>query len=329
MNEIFFSLIVPVYNVSAYLKDCLESLSSQEGGGFEVLLVNDGSTDESEAICLEYAEKAPFFRYYSKENGGLSSARNFGIEKARGEYLLFIDSDDFLPEREFLAQTSVLLKNTGADLAMFLPVEFNETLSAIVKRHAANGFPVGEAFDARSMIDLLYSSENPYITMAQTKIIRREYLIRHCLYFTEGIYHEDDEWVARVLLTDPKTVLSDAEGYGYRHRAGSIITSTALEKRIKRCTDRFKIADRILGIGNVLDHRQCVTYFTEYYFSAVSDFCKLGDPAEFIAAEGPENVFRAMKRSLSKKHRLLSLYAKVFGKKAAKKAMAKKFKKAI
>lgn len=329
MNELFFSIIVPVYNVSAYLKECLESLASQEGGGFEVVLVNDGSTDESESICLDYVAKYSFFRYYAKENGGLSSARNFGIEKARGEYLLFIDSDDFLSKRDFLSQMAVLLKGAEVDFAMFLPVEFNEDRSAVVKRHAANGFFVGEPFDAQSMIDALYSSENPYITMAQTKIIRREYLTRHCLYFTEGIYHEDDEWVARVLLTDPKTILSEAEGYGYRHREGSIITSTAFEKQVKRCGDRLKIADRILGIGNVCKHRQCVTYFTAYYFNALSDFCKLGDPDDFIEAEGPENVFRAMKWSLSKKHRLLYLYAKVFGKRAAKKAMIKKLKKAI
>ena len=98
------SVIVPVYNVSAYLPRCLESLVAQTLTEYEVILVNDGSTDASGEICQTYADKYPaLIQYYEKENGGLSDARNYGLPYATGQYVLFIDSDDYV-EPEMLAR---------------------------------------------------------------------------------------------------------------------------------------------------------------------------------------------------------------------------------
>ena len=96
MENQLISVIVPVYNVEEYLKQCLDSILEQTFSNYEVILVNDGSTDSSGLICQEYAEKDARIRYFEKENGGLSDARNYGIEQAQGEYLTFVDSDDFL-----------------------------------------------------------------------------------------------------------------------------------------------------------------------------------------------------------------------------------------
>lgn len=96
MNKPTFSIIVPVYNTEAYLRPCLDSIVAQTYADFEVIMVDDGSDDGSAAICKEYTESDNRFSYYFKENGGVSSARNVGIEKARGEWLFFIDSDDTL-----------------------------------------------------------------------------------------------------------------------------------------------------------------------------------------------------------------------------------------
>ena len=330
MNEISFSLIVPAYNVAAYLKDCLDSLVSLSGSNFEVIIANDGSTDNGEAICLEYAEKYPFIRYFYKENGGLSSARNFGINQAKGDYLWFIDSDDFLLNNDCLIKFSELLKDHPVDLALFLPLEFNEDRTAVVIQHPATRFPLKKTFCADAIIDDLYASENPYITMAQTKLIRRQYLLEHNLYFTENTYHEDDEWIARVLLTNPTLVLSDLEEYGYRHRGNSIVTSTNPAKRLKRYYNKLKIADTILGSEGICRYRNCVTYFMAYYIGAVSDICRCDGEAErFLDTPDPENVFRTIRYSLSRKHRWLYLYAKIFGIKNAKKFMVKKLKQQI
>lgn len=90
------SVIVPVYNVEPFISSCLDSLSKQIYQNFEVLMINDGSTDNSGVICQEYTESDSRFHYYRKENGGLSDARNAGIARAQGEFISFVDSDDWI-----------------------------------------------------------------------------------------------------------------------------------------------------------------------------------------------------------------------------------------
>lgn len=113
-----YSVIVPVYNAEATLRRCLDSLADQNFDDYELLLINDGSTDGSDAICREYAAAYPQIRYFAKENGGVSSARNLGLEQAAGENILFVDSDDYVSENYFAALSRALEKN-AADLLMF------------------------------------------------------------------------------------------------------------------------------------------------------------------------------------------------------------------
>ena len=96
MEKELISIIVPIYNVEKYLRQCLESISEQTYKNFECLLINDGSPDNSAEICREYVEKDARFRYFEKENGGLASARNLGIKYSKGKYISFIDSDDWV-----------------------------------------------------------------------------------------------------------------------------------------------------------------------------------------------------------------------------------------
>lgn len=111
MENQLISVIVPVYNVEEYLKQCLDSILEQTFSNYEVILVNDGSTDSSGLICQEYAEKDSRIRYFEKENGGLSDARNYGIEQAQGEYLTFVDSDDFLDKMHLNVLYTALVNN--------------------------------------------------------------------------------------------------------------------------------------------------------------------------------------------------------------------------
>lgn len=96
MNNPLVSVVVPVYNVSSYLEQCLDSVVNQTYKNLEIILVDDGSTDDSGAICDRYAEKDSRIQVIHKENGGLSSARNVGLERITGEWALFIDSDDWI-----------------------------------------------------------------------------------------------------------------------------------------------------------------------------------------------------------------------------------------
>ena len=98
----FFSIVVPVYNVEKYLKECIDSILSQTFTDFELILVDDGSKDESPLICDEYAQKDERIKVIHKPNGGQAEARNVGTETAAGQYIIYIDSDDFIIENTFL-----------------------------------------------------------------------------------------------------------------------------------------------------------------------------------------------------------------------------------
>ena len=141
-----YSVIIPVYNAEGTLRRCLDSLINRRFSDYELLLINDGSTDNSDAICREYADTYSCIRYFVKENGGVSSARNLGLEQAKGEYILFVDSDDYVSENYF-ASLSDALENAAADLLLFgyrnfggvstewdTGVFYEETESGVAKR---------------------------------------------------------------------------------------------------------------------------------------------------------------------------------------------------
>lgn len=124
-----YSLIIPVYNAEATLRRCLDSILKQSFDEYEILLINDGSTDGSDAVCREYANKYPQIKYLTKENGGVSSARNVGLDRAKGEYILFVDSDDYVSENYF-STISKNIEERDPDLLMFGYRNFGGTSTA-------------------------------------------------------------------------------------------------------------------------------------------------------------------------------------------------------
>lgn len=123
-----YSVIIPVYNAETTLRRCLDSLVNQQFSDYELLLINDGSTDNSNAICREYADACPQIRYFAKENGGVSSARNIGLAQAQGEYILFADSDDYVSE-DYFARISENLANDVPDMLIFAYRNFGSVSS--------------------------------------------------------------------------------------------------------------------------------------------------------------------------------------------------------
>ena len=123
-----FSTIVPVYNVEKYLAKCIESILNQTNQDFELLLVNDGTKDNSQKIIDEYVAKYPDKVYgFVKENGGLSDARNYGVERAKGEYIIFIDSDDYVDDELLEKVNDAIEKNAGVDVVGYNLVDVDES----------------------------------------------------------------------------------------------------------------------------------------------------------------------------------------------------------
>ena len=117
MQNYLISIIIPIYNGDKYIRRCLESILSQSYDNYEVLMINDGSTDDTETICRSYSKRDSRFKYYKKANGGVSSARNFALKKCKGKYISFIDADDYISSI-FLEQAVFLLEHTNSDIYM-------------------------------------------------------------------------------------------------------------------------------------------------------------------------------------------------------------------
>lgn len=229
MGKTRFSFIVPVYNVKKYLKRCIDSLLRQTLSADEILLIDDGSTDGSEVLCDEYAREYPFIKVHHKKNGGLSSARNYGIMHSNGDYILFVDSDDCVQEDLCRELNEALKKYGEADLLSFDGVERCGDDRTRLRR-----IPQEKESVCRGSEYLLqgYKTRNMNV-QAWLYAYRRDFLIDHKLFFVEGILHEDVEFMPRVLLEAEKVIILPGIYYQYIVRSGSISTGKNKEKNIQ------------------------------------------------------------------------------------------------
>ena len=185
-----FSIVVPIYNAGQYLAKTLCAIKKQDFTDFEALLVDDGSSDNSADICLSFSDKDERFHLYRKNNGGVCSARNYGIEKADGEYLLFIDSDDIV-EPTMLSSCFKQIKKQGADILLF-GMQFDiEKQGEIVRSYRKRCASM--LFDARQL-DEYYKElyENNYITSMCNRVTKMQLIKDNNVRFNEKITNYED-----------------------------------------------------------------------------------------------------------------------------------------
>ena len=206
-----YSVIIPVYNVEKYIERCVFSVIKQTMDDYEIILVDDGSTDGSATICDKYAENYPFVKVIHKENGGLSDARNKGLAYALGEYIVFLDSDDYI------------VKNT---LKMFFPYtkeKYDIIIGCATDIGKSNHItaPDVNANTVFSGEEYLLKAKN-ITTSACLSIYRRSFLEENHLEFKYGILHEDVEFTPRAILCAKKMVYTGVNFYRRELREGSI-----------------------------------------------------------------------------------------------------------
>jgi len=224
--EMRFSIVIPLYNVEKYLKDCLDSVLNQTFADWEAICVNDGSTDHSAVILEEYAAKDSRFKTFNQPNGGLSAARNTGLKAAIGEYVLFLDSDDWL-EPNALERISESL--TDEDMLCFSGRRYFED-----KRLYREVDQLKERVYATGMD---YYNENALLTRdfafvcVVLRAYKRDFLLGHQLWFKEGIFHEDNLFTPFACYYAGKVKVVNECLYDYRVRANSI-TTTGNTKRL-------------------------------------------------------------------------------------------------
>lgn len=213
------SVIIPVYNVSNYLDQCLESVVSQDYPNLEIILVDDGSTDDSGEKCDAWAEKDSRILVIHQENKGISGARNTALDICRGEYIIPLDSDDFwAPGIVKYVHGRMVSKN--ADLAIFKNRKFvdGESVKQIVIQPSAD-FSTYEKADAYRR---MYAADQDFIALAHNKMYRR-YLFDEIRYPLGKRY--EDAFVSHLILERAETIIKLEEPlYYYRKRQGSIMT---------------------------------------------------------------------------------------------------------
>lgn len=215
MPQELISIIVPIFNTEKYLHQCLDSILSQSYGNFECLLINDGSIDASASICREYVAKDARFRYFEKENGGVSSARNLGIERSGGAYITFIDSDDWV-EFDYLEvlYSAIIQETADISVSTYRTYEMskNQWLFHAFKRvKHQKVFSRQELFNQLIFLDSLDSSYG----FASCKLVRKSVLTG--IWFNESTHlGEDMEFWFKLYLIAEKSVFSNRDTYVYR-----------------------------------------------------------------------------------------------------------------
>lgn len=231
-NEIYFSIIVPVYQVEKFLPQCVESILSQEFVNFELILVDDGSTDTCPALCDEYAKKDHRVKVIHKNNGGVSSARNSGMDVAKGTYICFVDSDDFWKTKKALLYIFDTLTKYSYDIVVLKNVNFYEDtqqFNLICDSFCENDF-LSSLYDIR-MNELV--AKQLYDACVWNKVFRRDLMDRANLFFEDGIIAEDIDWAARLALVAESVTIINEPVYVYRkRRVGSLTTSLKLKNLI-------------------------------------------------------------------------------------------------
>lgn len=232
-----FSVIIPVYNVEKYLEECVHSVLSQDFQNYEIILVNDGSTDNSGKICDEYVQKYSQIKVIHKENGGLSDARNFGIREAKGDYLIFLDSDDFWQGRNILSEISSIIETQNQpDIIFYGITQFFNGQTDIQLNDFISFSKAQLTYDFQK--DFGYLVENfIYKATGCDKIIKRDIIVNHQLFFPKGKLHEDVAWCYDIVPYINTYSIYPQCFYCYRKEREGSITHKISEKSVMDIID--------------------------------------------------------------------------------------------
>ena len=258
-SEPVVTVVVPVYNIAENVVCCAQSLAVQTYANLEIVFVDDGSTDDSAAVCGRIAADDPRFRVVSRSNGGLSAARNTGVRNARGDLLMFVDGDDVLVDRAVEMMVEAFVSHS-ADMAVGAMAKIVDYASMPDLRSSA---PVDVLDRDQAIIAMFYG--DPFDVSACCKLAPRAFWRRHP--FPEGVFYEDLRSMTRIMKDVSSVAVVRGPVYGYYMRAGSITGRKVVSK--KQCDDYYRAlrsleadADGVGGpeLGSALAFRKASEY---------------------------------------------------------------------
>lgn len=300
MNESYkVSVVIPIYNVQDYLNDCIKSIVNQTYQHLEIILVDDGSPDSCPMICDDWKNKDDRIVVIHKENGGLSDARNAGLRNATGEYVLYVDSDDYLEYDAIEWLVSCAIRHNADIVACTCKKTNNENIPSLL----TNRLVVGTGIE---MLEFAFENE---IWFAWGKLIKTN-IAKSCP-FAKGLIYEDVENTPKSFLMANKVVFSLDGRYNYRIRTDSIMggNKTVPQKDIAKVIDmdcKFILTASISEIDKQKMYKQLFKQLTYNYNLAVKSNLKIADE---VCKQIEEVLYK--NRSLWKKSKYISFQRKL------------------
>ena len=313
------SIIVPVYNTEKHLKKCFDSIINQNNSEIEIVVINDGSTDNSETIIKEYTDKyKDIFKYYKKDNTGVADTRNFGIEKATGEYIMFLDSDDYIDQKLYDNIKKYIDENVELIKYKMQRVDENDKLLEIVPGATFDEITGEEGFNRLYGTDVLLDSPCVYV-------IKKDIFERNNLKFKVGTEHEDFGLIPFVIVLAKSMVSTNFYGYYYVQSQGSLMRNENYQKTIKRVYDALGHYDNAKEYSqkiniSKLTHDNIMIYYTNAVILKARDL-KEEERKKYLQELNKRKVFKNIKarnlKQMIKKILLMmdmNLYLKLYGK---------------
>ncbi len=272
MNKCKLSIIVPVYGVEKYIDKCLNSLVKQSLKEIEIIVVNDGTKDNSQKIIDKYVKKYPDkIKSYIKENGGQGSARNYGLEKANGEYIGYVDSDDFV-EKDMYKKLYNKAKENNYDIVV------------------CGNYNVSEDYQNKNIDTFInnYNTDLENIFFGKmavwNKIYKRDILIKNKLEFKEKVWYEDLAFTLKAIMNSNSFAFIDEPLYDYLIREGSTMNNSNVQRNLE-------ILDAFNDILSYIQHNKKEEYFSKIEFLAI-DHIYISAIVRVLKAEADDKVKR-------------------------------------
>lgn len=302
------SIIIPIYNVKNYMKKCVDSVINQTEKDIEIILVDDGSTDGSELLCDEFSRKDSRITVIHKKNGGLSSARNAGVQIAKSDYILFVDGDDYIL-RNTVQRLVEIVTLYPADVVQFEYIEVEENDKTSIDEKKEN-IQINRADTSRALFDNLYRKGGVYASGC-TKLICKKLLQR--IPFA-SLQHEDEMWCTMAFSLPISITYTNETFYCYVMRPNSIIHSSFNHKSL----DIYKVIYRRIETLKELSLEHLLPFEYSRLFSTIvkqytqARACNDKEAMNFIHGQFSENKTDIGKfAKLNKKYSILFRLMKI------------------
>ncbi|CRK80175.1 glycosyltransferase [Neobacillus massiliamazoniensis] len=260
MGRPLISIIVPIYNVERYLDKCVESLINQTMKNIEIILVDDGSPDNCPKICDNYALRDNRINVIHKNNTGLSDSRNVGLKIAKGDYILFVDSDDYINKKTCEYFYKHIIENSyDVIIGAAMKIEEGSTTDYSNSR----GFKTNQCLKGKEFLKIGF--KHGIVKMAVwCNLYNRKFLLENELFFKKGLLHEDEQWTPRVLLLANKVLVSDIRFYYYIIRDESITNTKKFKRNAKHIISTVK---ELYNLYEKIDDEELKILLNDYLVS--------------------------------------------------------------